>query len=371
MSDTVSSQPIEVSEDGNGDTALSQPEDSFACMVNDDMGIPALGLDESFETATSDPPPFAEMDNVLVVVYSREHSPFTAADDLPIVDTSTGSPSPTEIKEVVSTTDAPEKDTKESIKKGKQRAEGDENQERPDVLKRRRHSSTPILLGSSVMNARPASPTFSDASSLSSLSDDDMESPPPKRKPAKKRRRIIVDDDGDGDNSTREPSLPTVNDNQLSEASSSPSDHENTSATERARSDSAICAEMRGFLIQAMALSRVSSMPTSVLLREVQRAQPHLSSQRSKDEWLNIIEDTLCHSPGCDVFGRIDRKGKDAANKPLEAQWFYKPEKDDDQDRAMLLMEMMPKKRAATRTHKQYYYKPLAKISWWDDEDEL
>lgn len=64
---------------------------------------------------------------------------------------------------------------------------------------------------------------------------------------------------------------------------------------------------------------------------------------------------------------------QDDSDPPLEAQWFYVPERDQDQDRAQLIRSMMPRpaKRGVTKEPKQYYYRPLEKISRWDPEDEL
>ena len=147
--------------------------------------------------------------------------------------------------------------------------------------------------------------------------------------------------------------------------------------------------ELRGLLIQTMALSRASSMPASSLIRELLRAQPHMAHERNRTEWLEEIELVLC---GSDVFGRVEREGlvrffvlfcgmivhliirlrclQDAADKPLEALYFYIPENDDDQDRAALLQEMMPKKRNETKKYKQYYYRPLGKLTRWEAEDD-
>jgi hypothetical protein len=49
------------------------------------------------------------------------------------------------------------------------------------------------------------------------------------------------------------------------------------------------------------------------------------------------------------------------------------PERDQDQERAVLIRSMMPRpaKRSETKKFKQYYYRPLGKISRWDPEDEL
>jgi hypothetical protein len=64
---------------------------------------------------------------------------------------------------------------------------------------------------------------------------------------------------------------------------------------------------------------------------------------------------------------------QDESDPPLEAQWFYVPERDQDQERAQLIRSMMPRpaKRTETKKYKQYYYRPLEKISRWDPEDEL
>lgn len=64
--------------------------------------------------------------------------------------------------------------------------------------------------------------------------------------------------------------------------------------------------EMHGCLIQAMALSRASSMPASTLVKVVLRENAHLIGQRGKDSWLEIIQDVL---QSHDIFGRIDRQG--------------------------------------------------------------
>lgn len=64
---------------------------------------------------------------------------------------------------------------------------------------------------------------------------------------------------------------------------------------------------------------------------------------------------------------------QDDSDRPLEAQWFYVPERDEDQERAALIRSMMPRpgKRSETKKYKQYYYRPLGKISRWDPEDEI
>lgn len=260
-----------------------------------------------------------------------------------------------------------------SMRKGKQRAKDDENAELQQPKKRRRRPATTVLSESLVMNSRSTSPALSDASSLSPLSEDEVVSRG--CQPTKKRRRTeggsktgLTGATTDAHRS--ESNMIPTQTVQVEEAESQPSTSTDQPTLASSAIDASVKAEMRGFLIQAMGLSRASSMPASSLLREVLREQPQLAHQRAKDEWLSLIEDTLANAPGCEVFGRIDRIGTDAADNPLEAQWFYIPEKDEDQDRAVLLREMMPKKRTATKSHKQYYYRPLGKMSRWDAEED-
>ena len=62
--------------------------------------------------------------------------------------------------------------------------------------------------------------------------------------------------------------------------------------------------------------------------------------------------------------GVIYRKGKDAAGKPLEEEYYYMPENDDDQSRTQLVANLKGHGglRSCRRTHKQYYWKKPAPI---------
>jgi hypothetical protein len=131
-----------------------------------------------------------------------------------------------------------------------------------------------------------------------------------------------------------------------------------------------------GLVIETMATSRASSLPASSIFKLVMSSQPYLKSQRSEDDWLRIFERVLrdgAADRGSGVFGKVESSGKDASDRPLEAQWFYVPERDQDQERAALIRSMMPRpgKRTETMKYKQYYWRPLEKISKWDPEDAL
>ena len=120
----------------------------------------------------------------------------------------------------------------------------------------------------------------------------------------------------------------------------------------------------------------------------------------SRRAWVPAIEAILeAGWRRCGVFGKVVNSGtvrpplfflplyaffkltivplliQDLANHSLslEPRWFYDPDQDADVDRATLVRGMMrrPGKRSETKKAKQYYWRPLPKISRWDAEDEL
>ncbi|OBZ70537.1 hypothetical protein A0H81_09467 [Grifola frondosa] len=141
-------------------------------------------------------------------------------------------------------------------------------------------------------------------------------------------------------------------------------------------------AEMEGMLIEALATSRASSLAASALHASLMASRPalkaytgpHGDAPLTKREWVRAIEDALeAGRAAGGVFGKVVNSGNDTADHPLEAQWFYVPERDADQERATLICSMMPRpgKRSETKKSKQYYWRPLPKISRWDPEDEM
>ncbi|KAK2460191.1 hypothetical protein APHAL10511_007782 [Amanita phalloides] len=132
--------------------------------------------------------------------------------------------------------------------------------------------------------------------------------------------------------------------------------------------------EIRGMLIESMALSRASSHPVSVLCKSVMQARPAMKAERGEKEWMSVFLRVLeggVAGRGSGLFGKVESSGKDDRGRPLEPQWFYVPEMDEDQERAALIKSMMPRpgKRNETKKYKQYYYRPLHKLSRWDLED--
>ncbi|KAI9571652.1 hypothetical protein HD554DRAFT_2203255 [Boletus coccyginus] len=124
-------------------------------------------------------------------------------------------------------------------------------------------------------------------------------------------------------------------------------------------------------LIEALATSRATSMDASTLYIVLTRAHPYLAAERSKEELLMDIAAVLEGGRSrCGMFEKVDGSGERLRHKLLESRWFYVPERDEDPERASLISSIMPRqKRNETKKYKQYYYRPLDKISRWDPED--
>jgi hypothetical protein len=128
---------------------------------------------------------------------------------------------------------------------------------------------------------------------------------------------------------------------------------------------------LTGMLVEALATSRATSMDSSALYLALTHTHPYLKSERPKKEFLALIASVLeAGRARCGMFEKVDSSGEVSRHKALESRWFYVPERDEDGERASLISAIMPRqKRNETKKYKQYYYRPLDKISRWDPED--
>ncbi|KIJ68027.1 hypothetical protein HYDPIDRAFT_70423, partial [Hydnomerulius pinastri MD-312] len=128
---------------------------------------------------------------------------------------------------------------------------------------------------------------------------------------------------------------------------------------------------LTGMLVEALATSRATSMDSAALYLALTQTHPNLKSERPKKEFLKLITTVLeAGRTRCGMFEKVDSSGEASRHKALEGRWFYVPERDEDQERALLISAIMPRqKRNETKKYKQYYYRPLDKISRWDPED--
>ncbi|KAL8403306.1 hypothetical protein RB594_008529 [Gaeumannomyces avenae] len=100
-----------------------------------------------------------------------------------------------------------------------------------------------------------------------------------------------------------------------------------------------------------LAYSRLSSTPLSAIMAQLP-ALERLDGRLTKACLRSMIEAVPC-------IGTIPRQGKDAAGKPLESEYYYVPEKDDDELRRLAVTDGMrkPSLRNCRKQHKQYYWK--------------
>ncbi|KAF9227114.1 hypothetical protein BS17DRAFT_446713 [Gyrodon lividus] len=128
---------------------------------------------------------------------------------------------------------------------------------------------------------------------------------------------------------------------------------------------------LTGMLIEALATSRATSMDSSALYIALTQTHPNLKSEHPKKDFKTLIAGVLeAGRARCGMFEKVDSSGEVSQHKALESRWFYVPERDEDQERASLISAIMPRqKRNETKKYKQYYYRPLGKISRWDSED--
>ncbi|OTA93755.1 hypothetical protein M434DRAFT_395287 [Hypoxylon sp. CO27-5] len=106
---------------------------------------------------------------------------------------------------------------------------------------------------------------------------------------------------------------------------------------------------VRNHVINQLAFSRLSSNPLSAILSNLPAEE---KKDLTKSELSGIIGATSC-------IGVIARQGKDAAGKPLESEYYYIPEHDDDESRRVAVTDGLrkPSLRACRKQHKQYYWK--------------
>ena len=114
-------------------------------------------------------------------------------------------------------------------------------------------------------------------------------------------------------------------------------------------------------VVNQLAYSRLSSVPLSTLLNNLPSELKEANHQRKKVE-LEMLR-ALIESTSC--IGEVPRKGKDAAGKPLESEYFYIPENDFDLARRSAVVEDLrkPGLRSCRKQHKVHAYSIITVIS--------
>jgi len=103
-------------------------------------------------------------------------------------------------------------------------------------------------------------------------------------------------------------------------------------------------AAITNHVINQLAFSRLSSNPLTAIMNNLPADE---KKDLSKSELRRIIEATKC-------VGVITRQGKDAAGKPLESEYYYIPEYDEDDSRRIAVTDGLrkPSLRACRKQHK-------------------
>ncbi|OAP55449.1 hypothetical protein AYL99_10422 [Fonsecaea erecta] len=106
--------------------------------------------------------------------------------------------------------------------------------------------------------------------------------------------------------------------------------------------------DVQGHIINQLAFSRLSSTPLSTILSHLPREAGALSINDIR----KLIRETAC-------IGEVAREGKDAAGKPLESEFYYIPDQDEDEKRKEAVVNDLrkPGLRACRKQHKQYFWR--------------
>ncbi|KAF7505032.1 hypothetical protein GJ744_001486 [Endocarpon pusillum] len=106
--------------------------------------------------------------------------------------------------------------------------------------------------------------------------------------------------------------------------------------------------DLKTHVINQLAFSRLSSTPLSTILSHFPDDAGDCSGESVKE----VIAQTSC-------IGEVTREGKDAAGRPLESEYYYIPDEDEDEMRREAVVNDLrkPGLRACRKQHKQYYWR--------------
>jgi regulator of nonsense transcripts 2 len=117
-----------------------------------------------------------------------------------------------------------------------------------------------------------------------------------------------------------------------------------------------LSSSIENHVINQLAFSRLSSTPFLTILNNLptDHWNQDCSTEEglSKDEIKDILESAKC-------IGKVSREGKDAAGKPLENEYYYVPDLDDDSMRREAVVNDLrkPGLRSCRKQHKQYFWR--------------
>ncbi|TIA99285.1 hypothetical protein E3P96_02958 [Wallemia ichthyophaga] len=115
-----------------------------------------------------------------------------------------------------------------------------------------------------------------------------------------------------------------------------------------------------GLVAQTLALNVPTSLtPVTDIVGCLLANNPSLKDGRA--HWEEMVERTLLDAPG-EMFGCVERSGRDAANRPLPNLYYYQPANDPDRVRAQSLAPLTRVPRLASRASqaKSIFWKPVS-----------
>lgn len=124
-----------------------------------------------------------------------------------------------------------------------------------------------------------------------------------------------------------QPLQPTQSLRQPSTTQDEKEDDDPTPTKDRSQPEDESFERVRNHAVNQLAFSRLSSTPFSTILNNLPpsfwRSNAHNLAGPARAEIRYILENTKC-------IGKVAREGKDAAGKPLESEYYYIPDYDDD-----------------------------------------
>ncbi|KAJ9103603.1 hypothetical protein QFC20_004759 [Naganishia adeliensis] len=104
--------------------------------------------------------------------------------------------------------------------------------------------------------------------------------------------------------------------------------------------------DLKALVATSLVFSGSSAISAPDLVKAILDSQPSMKSHGREAVWSVWVENTLDSHP---MFGRVDRKGKDASGKPLLPLFHYVPAEDYDRTRAAELGGLMRPLRGTQR----------------------
>ncbi|OAX80543.1 hypothetical protein ACJ72_05122 [Emergomyces africanus] len=129
------------------------------------------------------------------------------------------------------------------------------------------------------------------------------------------------------------------------------------SAKPEDQDDQSLKQKVQNHIVNQLAFSRLSSTPLSTIISHLPQELWKKKTASDKGGFSNAEIKSIIDAIAC--IGEVSREGKDAAGKPLESEYYYIPDLDEDEKRKEAVVNdlMKPGLRSCRKQHKQYYWR--------------